>query len=308
MVSNAANGEPVVDTSVKDSLEMSFPGQRPLDCLEKVLLSLKAAMGLYLEDYPYAGAYGAFSITGRTNVQLYPPSGGYKTFHTESDGQGRTRRDREHLVFMTYLNDVTDAGGTEFCHQNLIVQPKKGLDLNLAGDWTFTHRGVPSPTQEKIIDGVVACCVEFGLAATAWGLSSIRFAFRVRCVRARTGVAYCSGLMRLLLLFLAGGRLLLGGRSSSRTVRRPASSRACVGDRAPRRRAIGGRRARTTWRRASPRVCRAARLRNGLLFGWRLGRGLTCRRLLLFGGGRGPLPGFFFLPAEPREVVAAPPS
>ena len=52
---------------------------------------------------------------------------------------------------MTYLNDVTDAGGTEFCHQNLIVQPKKGLTLIWPADWTFTHRGVPSPTQEKII-------------------------------------------------------------------------------------------------------------------------------------------------------------
>ncbi len=43
------------------------------------------------------------------------------------------------------------AGGTEFCHQNLIVQPKKGLTLIWPADWTFTHRGVPSPTQEKII-------------------------------------------------------------------------------------------------------------------------------------------------------------
>ena len=150
MVSNAANGEPVVDTSVKDSLEMSFPANDPSVAWRRYLLSLKAAMGLYLEDYPYAGAYGAFSITGRTNVQLYPPSGGYKTFHTERTGKGEPEGSR-HLVFMTYLNDVTDAGGTEFCHQNLIVQPKKGLTLIWPADWTFTHRGVPSPTQEKII-------------------------------------------------------------------------------------------------------------------------------------------------------------
>merc|ERR1712072_885276 len=105
MVSNAANGEPVVDTSVKDSLEMSFPANDPSIAWRRYLLSLKAAMGLYLEDYPYAGAY--------------------KTFHTERTGKGEPEGSR-HLVFMTYLNDVTDAGGTEFCHQNLIVQPKKG--------------------------------------------------------------------------------------------------------------------------------------------------------------------------------------
>jgi hypothetical protein len=150
MVSNASNGEPVVDTSVKDSLEMSFPANDPCIAWRRYLLALKAAMGLYLEDYPYAGAYGPFSITGRTNLQLYPPSGGYKTFHTERTGKGEPEGSR-HLVFMTYLNDVTDEGGTEFCHQNLIVQPKKGLTLIWPADWTFTHRGVPSPTQEKII-------------------------------------------------------------------------------------------------------------------------------------------------------------
>ena len=52
---------------------------------------------------------------------------------------------------MTYLNNVTDAGGTEFYHQQLTVQPVKGLTLVWPADWTFTHRGVPSPTQEKRI-------------------------------------------------------------------------------------------------------------------------------------------------------------
>ncbi len=118
MVSNAANGEPVVDTSVKDSLEMSFPANDPSVAWRRYLLSLKAAMGLYLEDYPYAGAYGAFSITGRTNVQLYPPSGGYKTFHTERTGKGEPEGSR-HLVFMTYLNDVTDAGADAASSLNL---------------------------------------------------------------------------------------------------------------------------------------------------------------------------------------------
>ena len=52
---------------------------------------------------------------------------------------------------MTYLNDVTDAGGTEFFHQDTTVTPRKGLTLIWPSDWTFTHRGVPSPTQEKIV-------------------------------------------------------------------------------------------------------------------------------------------------------------
>jgi hypothetical protein len=83
--------------------------------------------------------------------RYYPPSGGYKTYHTERTGRGEPEGSR-HLVFMTYLNDVDDGGGTEFYHQGpLVVQPKKGLTLIWPADWTFTHRGVPSPTQEKAI-------------------------------------------------------------------------------------------------------------------------------------------------------------
>ncbi len=52
---------------------------------------------------------------------------------------------------MTYLNDVEDGGGTEFYHQNLIVKPRKGKTLIWPADWTHTHRGVTSPTQEKYV-------------------------------------------------------------------------------------------------------------------------------------------------------------
>ena len=149
-VSSAASGTPVVDTSVKDSLEMSVAPNDPSVAWRRYLVALKACVGLYVEDYPYAGAYGPWSLTSRTNIQLYPPSGGYKTYHTERTGKGEPEGSR-HLVFMTYLNDVTDAGGTEFYHQNLVVQPKKGLTLVWPSDWTFTHRGIASPTQEKII-------------------------------------------------------------------------------------------------------------------------------------------------------------
>ena len=56
-----------------------------------------------------------------------------------------------HLVFMTYLNSVDDGGETEFLHQNIKVKPKKGLTLIWPADWTHTHRGVVSPSQDKYI-------------------------------------------------------------------------------------------------------------------------------------------------------------
>ncbi|KAL1527594.1 hypothetical protein AB1Y20_008981 [Prymnesium parvum] len=150
MISMRGGDAPVVDKSVKDSVEMSFAPNDPRPEWKAYLGALGRVMASYVEEYPMAGAYGQFGLISRTNFQYYPPGGGYKTFHTERTGAGEPEGSR-HLVFMTYLNDVTDAGGTEFYHQNVTLQPVKGLTLVWPSDWTFTHRGVPSPTQEKRI-------------------------------------------------------------------------------------------------------------------------------------------------------------
>ena len=55
-------------------------------------------------------------------------------FKKRRKGAGQPEGSR-HLVFMTYLNDVSDAGGTEFYHQGLVVQPVKGLTLLWPSDW-----------------------------------------------------------------------------------------------------------------------------------------------------------------------------
>ena len=52
---------------------------------------------------------------------------------------------------MTYLNDVTDGGETDFFYQRIKIPPKKGLTVIWPADWTYTHRGIPSKTQDKFI-------------------------------------------------------------------------------------------------------------------------------------------------------------
>jgi hypothetical protein len=52
---------------------------------------------------------------------------------------------------MTYLNDVTDGGETEFFYQKLKIKPEKGLTLIWPSDWPWTHRGIPSHTEDKYI-------------------------------------------------------------------------------------------------------------------------------------------------------------
>ena len=104
----------------------------------------------YIKEYPWCQAYGSFGIEDSMNIQHYAPTQGYHAWHTERYNHQLPNATR-HLVFMTYLNDVTENGETEFFHQKLKIKPKKGLTLIFGSDWTFTHRGIPSMTQEKYI-------------------------------------------------------------------------------------------------------------------------------------------------------------
>lgn len=104
----------------------------------------------YVKEYPYSNKYDAWDIVESVNIQYYKPGWSYSKFHTERQGCNLPYAHR-HLVFMTYLNDVTDAGETEFYHQKIKYKPEVGKTLIWPADWTHTHRGIPSPTQDKYI-------------------------------------------------------------------------------------------------------------------------------------------------------------
>ena len=87
-----------------------------------------------------------YSVQEVVNLQKYEPNEGFKECHSER--RGKTQQTRC-LAWMTYLNDVPD-GGTEFLYQQMTSPAKKGLTLIWPSDWTHTHRGVPSPTQDKL--------------------------------------------------------------------------------------------------------------------------------------------------------------
>lgn len=113
-------------------------------------LQLKIIVDEYIKKFFFANAHAPWRIEESINLQHYAPNEGYKVWHAER-ANGKGQNAARHLVFMTYLNDVTDEGGTEFYYQNIKVQPKKGLTLIWPADWTYTHRGVPSPTQDKYV-------------------------------------------------------------------------------------------------------------------------------------------------------------
>jgi hypothetical protein len=144
-------GEGLVDAEIKDSLDLQVDFAHFTDPpVLQYLNALRTVCEHYVGKYQASGAVDAWGITENVNIQHYQPGGGYKIWHCERWGKAMPSAAR-HLVFMTYLNDVTDAGGTEFLYQGLAVQPKKGLTLIWPADWTHHHRGVVSPTQEKYI-------------------------------------------------------------------------------------------------------------------------------------------------------------
>ena len=104
----------------------------------------------YISLYPMVNYYSPWNVNEYINIQRYNPTEAYYGWHTERVSGNNTNATR-HMVLMTYLNDVTDGGETEFYHQNLKIKPEKGLTLIWPADWTYTHRGCPSVTQTKYI-------------------------------------------------------------------------------------------------------------------------------------------------------------
>ena len=139
-----------IDTSVKDSTDLSVHDYFLYPEVADYIAELLQIVGGYQTHYEAVNQYSPWAMIEPVNIQHYKPGGAYRSWHSERTSAHPITSTR-HLVFMTYLNDVTDDGQTEFYYQDLSVQPKKGLTLIWPADWTHTHRGVPSMTQEKYI-------------------------------------------------------------------------------------------------------------------------------------------------------------
>jgi hypothetical protein len=142
------NGESKSFDSDKISTEVALTQTNPLTA--EYFRLLQKVTDAYIQKYPWSNAHSPWSCIQSPNIQHYKPSEGYFVWHTER-GMPTEPIVSRHLVFMTYINDVTDAGETEFFHQKIKIKPEKGLSIIWPSDWTFVHRGITSPTQEKYI-------------------------------------------------------------------------------------------------------------------------------------------------------------
>lgn len=137
-----------VDESIKKSTDVLLNVDRNL--YQRYTLHLQRCIDLYVAKYDAAGNTARWFDQEAINIQHYKAGEAYFGWHCERSGRSPSNNLR-HLVFMTYLNDVTDDGETEFLYQKIKIKPKKGLTLIWPADWTFTHRGIASQSQEKYI-------------------------------------------------------------------------------------------------------------------------------------------------------------
>jgi hypothetical protein len=137
----------IVDINRKHSTDIVLPdGELAL----KYLPELYNSVNEYVEKYSYSNSDGKWTINEYICIQHYAPGEGFHVWHAERTHDKMPEIYR-HLVFMTYLNDVDDGGETEFFYQNVKFKPQKGKTLMWPADWTHTHRGITSLTQEKYI-------------------------------------------------------------------------------------------------------------------------------------------------------------
>ena len=138
---------PIIDNEHKESLEISISPEENFNAFIAYRENLQKILELYMKKYTHANEVRSFNMIEECNIQYYKPNQGFKKWHFEN---GYVGNDKRFLTFMTYLNTL-DEGGTEFLYQNLKVPANKGLTIIWPTDWTHTHKGVISKTQEKYI-------------------------------------------------------------------------------------------------------------------------------------------------------------
>ena len=82
-------------------------------------------------------------------MQKTIPGAGYHVWHSE---QGNGESNGRCLVYSLYLNDIEEAGETEFLYQKLRIPPKENSMVIWPAAFTHTHRGnVVHGTKSKYI-------------------------------------------------------------------------------------------------------------------------------------------------------------
>ena len=139
--------ERTIDAKQKICKEIYIEEGYPNPYNDLFIGDLNAALEDYKKKYPYINFVNPWKFERWYKLQRYKPNEGYFGLHCENNGSCLTRM----LVWMVYLNDVTDEGFTIFPTQRKLFQPRTGDILIWPAFWTHPHKGITSKTQSKYI-------------------------------------------------------------------------------------------------------------------------------------------------------------
>ena len=114
---------------------------------------LNIACGEYIRKYPFLETLNPWGFFETYKLQKYKPNEGYFDLHAEVTGGEETQGSAANrmLVWMIYLNDVTEGGYTIWPIQERTIAPRCGDIVIWPAFWTHPHRGITSKTQTKYI-------------------------------------------------------------------------------------------------------------------------------------------------------------
>tara|TARA_B100000780_G_scaffold147362_1_gene102985 strand:+ start:723 stop:1319 length:597 start_codon:yes stop_codon:yes gene_type:complete len=92
----------------------------------------------YKNQYPFIKTFLNKSHIGHFNIQKYLPGDHFSFLHSERTGISSLHRI---FAWMTYLNDVSDGGTTDFEYFNIKIKPEVGKTLIWPAEWTHAHTG-----------------------------------------------------------------------------------------------------------------------------------------------------------------------
>lgn len=143
---SSANGKKSTDITFNPS-DLQHPQWGPL--LSEFIPVIEKGQSDYMDRHSLAlSKVDSFGISSEFNMQKYNPEEGFFDWHCERASIGYGNRI---LVWMVYLNTVTDRGETEFYYQHHFESAVEGKLVIWPSDWMYLHRGIPSPTQTKYI-------------------------------------------------------------------------------------------------------------------------------------------------------------
>ena len=162
VVGDNNKGQKVVAPKVKDDTEIQFdPSFLATDWkndLETITKQVEVNMKKYVERYSFTddasqlpcGLHGIADICleGGFNMQRFDPGKGFFTYHCETGADSNSYRQ---IVWMIYLNDIEEKGGTLFKYQNMRIAPEAGKMLIWPAGWTHFHKSEVAPKETKYI-------------------------------------------------------------------------------------------------------------------------------------------------------------